>query len=528
MPGPHRRPTCWRGSSCASRHSFRELVDRRRPLGGRRRRRRSASPASSRRPASTVPTIGQHSRAPSSGRRAPDEPGDARDDAPLAGLRVVDMTWVWAGPFGAMQLAHLGADVVKIESRSRVDVTRRLGPFVDGVPGIDRSGYFNQFNQGKRSVCLDPTTQRGQGRARPAAGRAPTSSSTTCAPAPSARMGFDDARLRQLNPDIVAVAMTGYGETGPEKDKLAYGSLIDALAGVTAATGPVDGPPTEVPMSLPDPSAGLHAALGTTAALVPAAHDGRRRRHGVLDGRGVDQRPAVGRADDERRGSAAAADRHPRRADGARTATFPCRRRLRVGGRRRRRRRRVRPAGGGDRPARAGRRPPLRVAGRPPGERGRARGARRPLDDHPAARRGRRGARGGGRHRRRGAHDGRGRGVGAPARARLLRRARPPGGRHRARWAARRGAPRARRCARCVRRRCSASTRPRCCARCSGCPTPRSPPLARQRGVVGSTHRPNRRSAAVGTTPPMAWNQIVVRFSTTSASSKSSSRTSQT
>jgi len=90
-----------------------------------------------------------------------------------------------------------------------------------------------------------------------------------------ARMGFDDARLRELNPRIVAMAMTGYGETGPERDKLAYGSLIDALAGVTAATGPPGGGPTEIPMSLPDPSAGLHAAIGTVASL------SRLRTHGI-------------------------------------------------------------------------------------------------------------------------------------------------------------------------------------------------------------------------------------------------------
>ncbi len=246
------------------RHSFRELtIDERRSVVA------PASPiriAGVEAPASlTVPTIGQHT-----GRiewpARPDRPGEPRDDAPLAGLRVVDMTWVWAGPFGAMQLAHLGADVVKIESRTRVDVTRRLGPFVDEVPGVDRSGYFNQFNQGKRSVCLDPTTSEGRAVLARLLASADVVIDNMRAGA-LARMGFDDARLRELNPDIVAIAMTGYGETGPEKDKLAYGSLIDALAGVTAATGPVDGPPTEVPMSLPDPSAGLHAALGTTAAL---------------------------------------------------------------------------------------------------------------------------------------------------------------------------------------------------------------------------------------------------------------------
>ncbi len=187
---------------------------------------------------------------------------------------MIDLTWVWAGPFAAMQLAHLGADVIKIESHGRIDVTRRLGPFVDGEPGIDRSGYFNQFNQGKRSVCLDPTTDDGRALlARLLAGADVVIDNMRAGAL--ARMGFDDARLRELNPRIVAMAMTGYGETGPERDKLAYGSLIDALAGVTAATGPPGGGPTEIPMSLPDPSAGLHAAIGTVAALY------RLRTHGI-------------------------------------------------------------------------------------------------------------------------------------------------------------------------------------------------------------------------------------------------------
>ena len=176
------------------------------------------------------------------------------------------MTWVWAGPFSVMQLAHLGADVIKIESTSRVDVTRRLGPFVDEVPGLDRSGYFNQYNQGKRSICLDPTTAEGEALLGRLLAIADVVIDNMRAGA-LARMGFDDDHLRQLNPAIVAVAMTGFGESGPERDRLAYGSLIDALAGVTAVTGPVGGGPTEVPMSLPDPCAGLHAAIGTLGAL---------------------------------------------------------------------------------------------------------------------------------------------------------------------------------------------------------------------------------------------------------------------
>jgi crotonobetainyl-CoA:carnitine CoA-transferase CaiB-like acyl-CoA transferase len=220
-----------------------------------------------------VPDIGAHRGAVDWPPR-PAPVGGPPADAPLAGLRVIDLTWVWAGPFSAMQLAHLGADVIKIESRGRIDVTRRLGPFVDEEPGIDRSGYFNQFNQGKRSVCIDPTTTEG----RAVLGRLLATADVVIDNMRAGaldRMGFDDARLRELNPRIVAMAMTGYGETGPERDKLAYGSLIDALAGVTAATGPPGGGPTEIPMSLPDPSAGLHAAIGTIAALY------RLRTHGI-------------------------------------------------------------------------------------------------------------------------------------------------------------------------------------------------------------------------------------------------------
>ena len=75
--------------------------------------------------------------------------------APLAGVKVVDLTWVWAGPYAAMQFAHLGAEVIKVESSVRLDVTRRLGPWADDEPAPDRSGYFNQYNQGKQSVTLD-------------------------------------------------------------------------------------------------------------------------------------------------------------------------------------------------------------------------------------------------------------------------------------------------------------------------------------------------------------------------------------
>src|SRR6185295_728870 len=74
---------------------------------------------------------------------------------PLEGLRVADFTWVWAGPFCTLQLAHLGAEVIRIETATRPCSTRLLPPWPDNKPGLHRSGYFHQYNQGKRSLTLN-------------------------------------------------------------------------------------------------------------------------------------------------------------------------------------------------------------------------------------------------------------------------------------------------------------------------------------------------------------------------------------
>jgi benzylsuccinate CoA-transferase BbsF subunit len=193
--------------------------------------------------------------------------------APLAGVKVVDLTWVWAGPFSAMQLAHLGAEVVKVESDVRLDVTRVLGPWADGEVGVDRSGYFNQYNQGKQGIVLDLKQARGRERLCGLLAQADVVIDNMRAGALD-RMGFSYDALRELNPRIVAVSMTGFGESGPERDRMAYGSLIDALSGVASSNGPVGGGPTDLVMSLPDPCAGIHTAIAAVAALYRAQATG--------------------------------------------------------------------------------------------------------------------------------------------------------------------------------------------------------------------------------------------------------------
>lgn len=196
---------------------------------------------------------------------------------PLAGVRVIDLTWVWAGPHAAQQLAHLGAEVVKVETSSRVCVTRRLGPFVDEVYGINRSGYFNQYNQGKKSVALNLKTERGMELLRRLIAEADVVIDNMSAGALD-RMGLPFEELVRINPRIVAVSMTGFGESGPYRDHLAYGSLIDALSGTSSSNGLLGGGPTDLVISLPDPTAGLHAAIATVGALYRARLTGRAVR----------------------------------------------------------------------------------------------------------------------------------------------------------------------------------------------------------------------------------------------------------
>ncbi|MCW2903958.1 MAG: CoA transferase, partial [Streptosporangiaceae bacterium] len=196
---------------------------------------------------------------------------------PLEGVRVIDLTWVWAGPFAAMQLAHLGAEVIRVETSTRVDVTRQLPPYADDLPGIDRSGYFNQYNQGKKSIALNLREPRAMDVLRRLVATADVVIDNMTAGA-LARMGLPYEEVRALNPRIVAVSMTGFGETGPYRDHLAYGSLIDALSGTATANGVVGGGPTDLVMSLPDPMAGIHTALATVAAFYRAQETGTGTR----------------------------------------------------------------------------------------------------------------------------------------------------------------------------------------------------------------------------------------------------------
>ena len=193
--------------------------------------------------------------------------------APLEGIRVADFTWVWAGPFCTLQLAHLGAEVIRVESATRTCVTRLLPPFADGKPGINRSGYFNQYNQGKLSLGLDLK----QPEALAVAKDLIAHSDVLCenfATGVMERMGLGYEEVRRVKPDIIMIALSGYGATGPEREFVSYGPAQVPLSGMSSVTGYADWPPMHVGISYGDPTGGLHGAVAVLAALLHRAATG--------------------------------------------------------------------------------------------------------------------------------------------------------------------------------------------------------------------------------------------------------------
>jgi len=194
--------------------------------------------------------------------------------APLAGIRVADFTWVWAGPFCTLQLAHLGAEVIRVESAHRLCVTRLLPPYPrDERPGPNKSGYFNPYNQGKRSVTLDLKRPEAIEVARRLCARSDVVVENFAAGVMD-RMGLGYEVLRQLRPDLVMIALSGYGATGPDRDKVSYGPAQVPLSGLSSVTGYRGFPPMHVGVSYGDPTAGLHGAVAVLAALLHRARTG--------------------------------------------------------------------------------------------------------------------------------------------------------------------------------------------------------------------------------------------------------------
>ena len=194
---------------------------------------------------------------------------------PLDGIRVADFTWVWAGPYCTLQLAHLGADVIRIETKTRPCITRVLPPWPEGKPGgLNRSGYFNQYNQGKRSLTLNFKDTAAHEVARKLISKSDVVTNNF-AHGVMDRMGFGYEELKKIKPDIIMISLSGYGDTGPYRDYVAYGPAQVPLSGLSSLTGYKGWPPMHAGFSYADPNAGVHGAFAVLTALYHRAKTGQ-------------------------------------------------------------------------------------------------------------------------------------------------------------------------------------------------------------------------------------------------------------
>ncbi len=202
-------------------------------------------------------------------------PQSSQSCLPLEGVRVADFSWVWAGPFCTVHLAYLGAEVIKIESQARLDLTRRLpiGP-ADMKPGVNRCALFNQWAQGKKSLLLNFTKPEGIALAKELIRKSDVVVENF-ATGVMDQLGLGYEELKKIKPDIIMASISGYGHTGPQRHYMAYGPAIAPLTGLSSLTGYAGGPPQEVGISYGDPNAGINAAVAICAALAARQRTGQ-------------------------------------------------------------------------------------------------------------------------------------------------------------------------------------------------------------------------------------------------------------
>ena len=202
-----------------------------------------------------------------------------RPRAPLHGIRVIDLTRVLAGPFCAMSLGDMGAEVIKIEEPGKGDDTRGWPPFMGG-----EATYFLSVNRNKKSLTLNMKAPEGQAILRKLVAKADVVIENF-RPGTMERLGFGYGGLRKLNPRLVYCSISGFGESGPEASRPGYDLIVQGESGIMDLTGFADGPPVKVGNSVADLVSGMAAAQGVTLALLSRARTGRGQKVeiGMLD-----------------------------------------------------------------------------------------------------------------------------------------------------------------------------------------------------------------------------------------------------
>ncbi|MCU0669271.1 MAG: CoA transferase, partial [Myxococcota bacterium] len=240
-------------------------------------------------PTRAAPLLGEHDAALRDGDAAsPWEPRDppraakaarAPDALPLHGVRVVNFGWVWAGPVVGQTLGFLGAEVLKIESHARIDLTRNLPPFAGGVRDPNRSLSNHACWAGNGSVSLNLKHEEARALARELIAKSDVVIENF-GPGVMASFGLDYEDLRRVKPDIVMFSMPAAGLYGPLKDIRTYGLSLTSTTGLDSLVGYLGGPPIPVENAFSDPYNGI---LGAFAILTALHHRDRRGRGQHID-----------------------------------------------------------------------------------------------------------------------------------------------------------------------------------------------------------------------------------------------------
>lgn len=180
----------------------------------------------------------------------------------LKGVKVLDFTQVYSGPYCTMLLADMGADVIKVETIGKGDQTRNFPPIKDGV-----SGYYNYVNRNKRSVTLNLKSEKGKAAAMELAAQADIIVENFSA-GTIGKLGLGYEDVRKVNPEVIFASLSGFGQYGPYKNKLAYDAIAQAFGGLTSLSGEPE-QPCKVTPALSDAITGIHMAF---AVMVAAYH----------------------------------------------------------------------------------------------------------------------------------------------------------------------------------------------------------------------------------------------------------------
>jgi len=195
--------------------------------------------------------------------------------APLEGLKVIELARILAGPWIGQTLSDLGAEVVKLESPDGDD-TRNWGPpFVTRADGSrGDAAYFHSANRGKKSVIVDFQTEQGRGTIRKLVADADVFIENFKVGG-LAKYGLDYESLRELNPRLIYLSLTGFGQTGPYAHKAGYDFMIQGLAGIMDLTGEPDGQPQKIGVAFADIFTGLYGVIAIQSALLVRQQTGR-------------------------------------------------------------------------------------------------------------------------------------------------------------------------------------------------------------------------------------------------------------